>query len=494
MTTATRVLFISANSDDAVRLKLEREKNKVQDILGERSHFVLEHRGAIQSDELLKWLNKIQPTIFHFSGHGSHNAQLEFVTDDNRSAAVSALALAQAFKSAPPVPRVVVLNACDTESMVDELRKVVPCVIAMSAPITDEAALKFTEGFYGALAQRSSLDVKRAFEQGCSQIQMSFPHSSEHRIPRLHGDPFPSGDTAALFALDDDIAFHERLRRAFVASFKPSGLLLAKALCDRFGQPGNTEAAAQLLWAEPDAGAKILEYRKVIDEVLGQAANLGGADLPQICECLRKQVGLLAMSAVNAAWLAQFRSAAEQFVELRTAEPVVVDLVVSAEGAEIDLVLRGSGSKVSGNRSLDAKFMEAGDCPRTTIVELGMVLWTQIFPEDAQPPDRASFDANLENYAQQIATHMLYGERGERVLRYDQMQSKLRGVFGAGEFRNEFAALFGAVRVFSFGPVIDGPANTSNAPLMVVEGQLLAHLQMFINLINRYDPTPTTRR
>lgn len=488
-----KVLFVAANADDAVRLKLEREKNCVQDILKDNRRYALEHRGAIQSDELLDWLNRIQPTIFHFSGHGSSDAHLEFVERDDSASAVSAAALARAFRSAPPVPRVVVLNACDSESMVEQLLAVVPCVIAMSAPISDGAAIAFTRGFYGALARAGSLDVGRAFEQGCAQIAMKFSQSGEHEVPKLHGQPFPPADQARSYALNDDFAFHERIKGAFVESFNPSSKRLALALCEHFGQAGSVENAVSTLWSEPDVGERLLAYRKVVETTLKSVATSDEPERAALCACLRKQIGLLAMSAVDAAWLARFRGLAEQFVELPTAQPVIVDLVVSAADDRLELALSGSGSKVAGNRSLDAAFMEAGDSSRETLVELGLALWPQIFPEDPNPPDKAMFAANLHDFAQQLAIHMLYDPQGERVLRYDQLQSKVGGgVFRDAEFQAAFAKMFDKVRVFSFGPT--QAAVAGDVPLMIVEGRLLGHLQLFIRLINQYDLPPAPRR
>lgn len=488
-----KVLFVAANADDAVRLKLEREKNCVQDILTDNHRYALEHRGAIQSDELLDWLNRIQPTIFHFSGHGSRDGHVEFVDSDDYAAVVSAAALVQAFRSAPPVPRVVILNACNSESMVEQLLAVVPCVIAMSAPISDGAAIAFTKGFYGALARAGSLDVGRAFEQGCAQIAMKFPQSGEHEVPTLHGHPFPPADQARSYALNDDAAFHERIKGAFVESFNSSGKRLALALCAHFGQAASIENAVSTLWSEPDVGERILAYRKVVETTLKSVATSDEPERAALCACLRKQIALLAMSAVNAAWLARFRGVAEQFVELPTAQPVIVDLVVSAADDRLELALSGSGSKVAGNRGLDAVFMEAGDSTRETLVELGLALWPQIFPEDPSPPDKAMFAANLEGFAQQLATHMLYDPQGERVLRYDRLQSKVGGgVFRAVEFQAAFAEMFDKVRVFSFGP--PQAAVAGDVPLMIVEGKLLGHLQLFIRLINQYDPPQSPRR
>jgi hypothetical protein len=93
-------------------------------------------------------------------------------------------------------PNFLVLNACRTASFCCKngedpwsglatalLKKGFPSVVAMQWPITDEAAISFSRGFYGSLA--AGHDVDRAVTAGRRAIFVDDPHSLEWATPVL---------------------------------------------------------------------------------------------------------------------------------------------------------------------------------------------------------------------------------------------------------------------------------------------------------------------
>jgi CHAT domain-containing protein len=149
-------------------------------------------RWAVNADDVMRHLNELQPTVVHFSGHGTRS--VSDPAEDTRARAagvdgtaltdessgpgldvkspsaalllqdehrvpqeVSARALAQMIRTAAPSARVVVLNACHTEAVANELRDSVQCVVAMRGAIEDESARAFAVAFYRALGHRCSV-------------------------------------------------------------------------------------------------------------------------------------------------------------------------------------------------------------------------------------------------------------------------------------------------------------------------------------------------
>lgn len=77
-------------------------------------------------------------------------------------------ALAMLIRSAVPLARVVVLNACYSDSQADELRAAVDCVVGMVGAVRDDHARSFAVGFYRALGNRRS--VGNAMEHAAATL------------------------------------------------------------------------------------------------------------------------------------------------------------------------------------------------------------------------------------------------------------------------------------------------------------------------------------
>lgn len=175
------ILFLAANPRDTTRLALEEEcaaiEHELRMTLG-RDDFDFRSKWAVSVDEMMRQLNECQPTIVHFSGHGSAGIQFRDGHDpsdpglrdvegtggagihlqgEHRSQCVSERALAQIMVSTAPSTRVVVLNACFSDAMAESLCRVVDCVVGMAGMIGDDAARAFAVGFYRALGHRRSI-------------------------------------------------------------------------------------------------------------------------------------------------------------------------------------------------------------------------------------------------------------------------------------------------------------------------------------------------
>ena len=74
------------------------------------------------------------------------------------------------FDAAGPSVKLVILNACYSESQAAALLTHVDCVIGMHGSIHDDAARSFAIGFYGGLGERES--AAAAYKQGCAAIRL----------------------------------------------------------------------------------------------------------------------------------------------------------------------------------------------------------------------------------------------------------------------------------------------------------------------------------
>ena len=147
-----------------------------------RDDFDFRSKWAVNVDEMMRHLNEWQPTIIHFSGHGTHSAGISiyvhdhqhqprppvrdieaaggagiYLQEEHRSQYVSEHALAQIIASAAPSARLVVLNACFSDAVAESLRHTVDCVVGIHGEIGDDAARSFAVGFYRALGNRRSI-------------------------------------------------------------------------------------------------------------------------------------------------------------------------------------------------------------------------------------------------------------------------------------------------------------------------------------------------
>lgn len=68
------ILYVAANPLDTDRLALDEECAAIERELrmtSGRDDFDFRSKWAVSVDELMRHLNELQPTVLHFSGHGS---------------------------------------------------------------------------------------------------------------------------------------------------------------------------------------------------------------------------------------------------------------------------------------------------------------------------------------------------------------------------------------------------------------------------------------
>ena len=168
-----RVLLFASNPSGTTPLRLDHEVREIESKVraaDHRDNLRIITKWAVRPDDLLQFLNEKKPNIVHFSGHGSPTEKLVLMDSEGRSIPVSKEALAALFRTMRDSVRLVVLNACFSESQANAIVQEIDCAIGMSRGIGDRAAITFAASFYRALGFGCS--VKEAFEQGKVSLQL----------------------------------------------------------------------------------------------------------------------------------------------------------------------------------------------------------------------------------------------------------------------------------------------------------------------------------
>ena len=99
-------------------------------------------------------LLRYEPTILHFSGHGSR----EGIYLENESDRATSFKL-ETWPTSLVIIRDVILNCCYSADQAQAIAEIVGCTIAMSGEIWNRDAICFTRDFYTALGYGRSFRV-----------------------------------------------------------------------------------------------------------------------------------------------------------------------------------------------------------------------------------------------------------------------------------------------------------------------------------------------
>lgn len=172
MSTIKKILILAANPSDRAQLRLGEEFREIEEGLRRsknREQFIIEKRSAVRFIDLRRALLDCNPNIVHFCGHGETEG-IMFEDVNGETALVGSDILSRLFELfVERGVECVVLNACYTEPLANEISKHIGYVIGMSKAIEDKTAIDFAVGFYDGLGAGMSVDD--AYRLSC----VSFP-------------------------------------------------------------------------------------------------------------------------------------------------------------------------------------------------------------------------------------------------------------------------------------------------------------------------------
>ena len=169
---AKTILFLAANPLDTDQLRLGREIEDIKEEIQrsrKRNKYELSQKLAVRPQDLHRAFLDYNPEIVHFAGHGAGKYGIILENEQGEAHVVSNEALSQFFKSFPKT-KCVVLNACFSMEQADSISQSVSYVIGMPNEVSDNAALCFATGFYGALASGKNIEEAYRIGSGCMLV------------------------------------------------------------------------------------------------------------------------------------------------------------------------------------------------------------------------------------------------------------------------------------------------------------------------------------
>jgi hypothetical protein len=169
------VLGLSANPDPSSPLNVEKEQAriaKVRDGSRYQNKVRIEYLPDLDLPALPKSLRLHAPVVVHFSGHGAPDGSLLMKDENGTAYEMHPKGLADILLLQRKTIRLVVLNACYSAELAETLVEHVEAVVGMIDRISDDAAILFSQTFYGALFDGTS--VGDAFDTSKAALQARY--------------------------------------------------------------------------------------------------------------------------------------------------------------------------------------------------------------------------------------------------------------------------------------------------------------------------------
>jgi CHAT domain len=178
-----KILFLASDPRDVgYRPNLDEEFKQIRKSIGAsrlRNSFELACELGVQPAELVEAFSRHKPQIVHYSGHANQKG-LVLQNRVGRRTLVSKSTLAELFRVSGGI-RVVLLNACYSESQLDAIAKTVDFTIGMKGTIRDNNAITFASAFYRELA--SGRSINEAFE--AAKVELRLQKAPKSKAPEL---------------------------------------------------------------------------------------------------------------------------------------------------------------------------------------------------------------------------------------------------------------------------------------------------------------------
>ncbi|MDF5722838.1 MAG: AAA-like domain-containing protein [Rhizonema sp. PD37] len=169
-----RILFLTADPTDTVRLRLQEELRDIKERLRQanlRERFQLEYRFSLRPGDISQAILDFEPHLVHFSGHGTSTGELCLEDESGTMQPVKPKALAALFELVANQVNCVVLNACYSDIQAKAIVKHIPFVIGMKQVLGDQAAIAFAVSFYKALGADRSIEEAYKFARAEIHLQ-----------------------------------------------------------------------------------------------------------------------------------------------------------------------------------------------------------------------------------------------------------------------------------------------------------------------------------
>lgn len=186
------VLFLASNPSNTERLKLDEEFREINEMIRKseyRDSIKLVSNWATRIQDIFQAINECQPSIIHFSGHGSSNSKIYFHNHNGKAVPVSTQSIVETMRTASSDIRLVFFNTCHSEFQAKSVTNFVQASIGMNKSIGDKAACIFASQFYSSIG--FGLSLHESFEQAKTRLLQENIPESQTPVLHTHGDLDP---------------------------------------------------------------------------------------------------------------------------------------------------------------------------------------------------------------------------------------------------------------------------------------------------------------
>lgn len=191
------VLFLASNPKNVPKLRLDEEAREIEDMIRKsknRDSVRFITRWAVRPLDILQAINEHDPTIIHFSGHGSEENDLILENPDGSYKMVSKEAIVNSMTTASDSIKLVFFNNCYSSGQAEDVVEYVDFSIGMNDSIGDKAAIIFASQFYSGIGFGKT--INQSFKQAISALLLE--SINEEKIPQLYSKVEGSEDEIIL--------------------------------------------------------------------------------------------------------------------------------------------------------------------------------------------------------------------------------------------------------------------------------------------------------
>jgi hypothetical protein len=165
------VLFMASNPIGVAPLRLDEEAREIEEMIRKsefRDSVSFVTKWAVRPLDVLQAINEENPTIIHFSGHGSEDDEIVFQKPNGEAKFVSKEAIVQTMMTSTDTIKLVFFNTCFSYGQAKAVVEHVDAAIGMNTSIGDDAARVFAAQFYSSIG--FGLSLKKAFQQAKASL------------------------------------------------------------------------------------------------------------------------------------------------------------------------------------------------------------------------------------------------------------------------------------------------------------------------------------
>lgn len=167
------------------KLDLDKEAREIRDAITKaikRDSIDFQTRWATRVSDIFQAINETNPTIIHFSGHGTEEGELVFQDNYDKPKLVSNESIAEMVTAFSDDIRMIVFNNCFSSTQAEMIVNKVEATIGMNKSIEDESAIIFSSQLYSAIGFGVSLE--KAFGQAKARLMAE--GTDEENTPQLY--------------------------------------------------------------------------------------------------------------------------------------------------------------------------------------------------------------------------------------------------------------------------------------------------------------------